>query len=298
MLCHLWEKTPKDHALSERWDAALSKAERILSKQSNRDEIPAEAFAHAFDLWLHETTAEDHRRKSRRRSGAYFTPSLLVNPIVENAAQATLIDRIRDAIGVTSDNPLSPIDKWSKADRSKAEAVLLDFHVCDPACGPATFLLPAGDLLATRLSIIRHGFLDVDSTTLRSIRAEVVRKLLYGVDIDPLIAHAARIVLWLWAERPTKHASDLAVNIVNANSLDVSRGKKGFDWQQAFPRVFGRSHAGFDVMLGNPPFANAIELEGEDALRAVKDDSSKLFADLSGTADLAYYFLALADRLT
>lgn len=298
LLCRSWDKTPTDHSPKKRWAAALSEAERTLSKQSDTGDITAEAFAHAFDLWLLHTTAEDDRRKSRRRSGAYFTPPCLVEPILEHAAQATLMDRIRKAIGRQDDKPLAGIEKWSRSDRDKAEETLLDFYVCDPACGPATFLLPAGDLLATRLTLIRHRTLDVDVGTEQTIRVEVVRRLLHGVDIDPLIAQAARIVLWLWAGRPIKGVDELTPNIVNANSLDVSRGKKGFDWRRTFPHVFHRSEDGFDVMVGNPPFANAIELEGEDALRAVKDDSSRIFTDLSGTADLAYYFLALADHLT
>lgn len=298
LLCRSWNKTSIDHTPKERWVAALSEAERILSKPSEKIDISAEAFAHAFDLWLLDTTAEDDRRKSRRRSGAYFTPSFLVEPILEHASQAMLMDRIRAAVGRHDDQPMPSIDKWSKSDRAKAEEALLDFYVCDPACGPATFLLPAGELLATRLTLIRHRTLEVDVGTQQAVRTEIVRCLLHGVDIDPLIAQAARIVLWLWAGRPIKGVEELTPNIVNANSLDVSLGKRGFDWHRTFPHVFRRASEGFDVMVGNPPFANAIELEGEEALRAVKEDSSQVFADLTGTADLAYYFLALADHLT
>lgn len=298
LLRRSWEKTSADHTPVERWNKTLSNAERTLSKQTDRDDFSAEAFAHAFDLWLYEATAEVDRRKSRRRSGAYFTPPFLVHPIIEHAAQSTLIDRIRIALGRPDDEPLPPIDRWSTSQRRNAESALLDFYVCDPACGPATFLLPAGELLATRLTLIRHGSLNVDAAIQKSIRADVVHRLLHGVDIDPSIAHAARIVLWIWAGRPSKSANELVTHIIHANSVDVSRGKKGFDWWQAFPHVFERHPEGFDVLLGNPPFANAIELEGEDALRAVKEDSSPRFADLAGTADLAYYFLALADQLT
>jgi methylase of polypeptide subunit release factors len=77
-------------------------------------------------------------------------------------------------------------------------------------------------------------------------------------------------------------------------------------WELAFPAVFhgqpGSSvpgsdavtHGGFDVVVGNPPFVNAIE-------GGVAERSKPLLrftnAYVGGTADLAYYFLATSTRM-
>ena len=295
-----WSATSVDHDLAERWEETLRAVQKSLAtpKSSLGQHLSAESFALAFDLWLDETTQADDRRKTRRRSGAYFTPPLLVDPIIEHAVQAVLMDRIREALGKESSEPFPPVDTWSKRDRTRAEEAVLAFRACDPACGPATFLVAAGELLASRLALIRFGITEVSDKQMHAVRGEVIKHSLYGVDIHPAIAGAAQIALWLWAGRPAGHSDDLATHIVTANSLAMSKESKGFDWLTTFPEIFSRARAGFDVMIGNPPFANAIELEGEDALRSVKDDRSGLFGDLSGTADLAYYFLALANRLT
>ena len=71
-----------------------------------------------------------------------------------------------------------------------------------------------------------------------------------------------------------------------------------FHWYIEFPEVFQREskeRSGFDVVLGNPPFINAIE---GSITEAEKDILKYIFSDLSGTADIAYYFLCKANDVT
>jgi hypothetical protein len=78
-----------------------------------------------------------------------------------------------------------------------------------------------------------------------------------------------------------------------------------FHWHIELPSVFDRPRdqatssderrrGGFDLIVGNPPFVNAIE-------GGVSDTEKPLlryqFREVGGTADLAYYFLALATTL-
>lgn len=63
-------------------------------------------------------------------------------------------------------------------------------------------------------------------------------------------------------------------------------------WHLAFPEVFARG--GFDLVLGNPPFLNAIEGSLRTPLLHLQ---RRLFPELGGTADVAYRMLALADRI-
>jgi hypothetical protein len=77
-----------------------------------------------------------------------------------------------------------------------------------------------------------------------------------------------------------------------------------FHWNTEFPTVFGRdlpdlpqgrnhggSTAGFDVVLGNPPFVNAIEGGINEGLKRLLRFTHP---HIGGTADLSYYFLSAA----
>ncbi|MEL6182816.1 MAG: DNA methyltransferase, partial [Myxococcota bacterium] len=83
----------------------------------------------------------------------------------------------------------------------------------------------------------------------------------------------------------------------------LSQTHRFVHWHMAFPQVFGGPSVataqegepgwsgGFDVVLGNPPFVNAIEGAIGPATRALSRYAHPL---LSGTADLAFYFVSLA----
>jgi hypothetical protein len=99
--------------------------------------------------------------------------------------------------------------------------------VCDPACGGGAFLVAA----ARRL----HRQLKAD-------RRRVVRHLLWGADIDPVGLAAAEAALALWAgEVPP------AGRLVVGDALTA-----GTDLWPDGPA------AGFDVVVGNPPFQNQL----------------------------------------
>jgi hypothetical protein len=80
-----------------------------------------------------------------------------------------------------------------------------------------------------------------------------------------------------------------------------------FHWHLAFPDVFRASTGetpeqqlpgwtrGFDVVIGNPPFVNAIEGEGRERVKAL---TKMLHPTLSGTADSSYLFLDKSASLT
>lgn len=87
--------------------------------------------------------------------------------------------------------------------------------------------------------------------------------------------------------------------------LGIAHEHRLFHWQTELPMVFrgppvgeaplGRVRGqGFDLIIGNPPFVNAIE-------GGVSDTEKPLlryrFREIGGTADLAYYFLALGTSL-
>jgi len=119
-------------------------------------------------------------------------------------------------------------------------------------------------------------------------RRLVAARCLYGVDKDPIAVDVAKLALRaLVGSRKSEVGStgslDLCVmgrSVEMLSSLDhalrvgdalvgeptdfrlpTSDFRLRFDWPQAFPEVFGRERerAGFDAIVGNPPFGNGIE---------------------------------------
>ena len=73
----------------------------------------------------------------------------------------------------------------------------------------------------------------------------------------------------------------------------AARRARAFHWPLEFPDVMQRG--GFDVTIGNPPFLNAIE----GSLSKIEKNFLAIRSPiLGGTADLAFHFLVLADRIT
>jgi methylase of polypeptide subunit release factors len=167
---------------------------------------------------------------SRKRQGAYYTPSCLVNHLLDALLEPLL------------------------------HRAVLSLRICDPACGAGHFLVPAAERLATR-----HAR---DSGLPWPLAArQVIETCLFGYDIDSVALALCQNALSDMAE------AQVAPNLYQADSLMLQeRGR-------------------YDLVIGNPPFVNAIEHPG------INQAYRHLYPALGGTADQSFYFLALAERL-
>jgi hypothetical protein len=104
------------------------------------------------------------------------------------------------------------------------------------------------------------------------------------------------LAIWIWSGAPQDVPPDDAVQVRTGDALAGGQHAR-FALEEWFPTAFEGADPGFDVVLGNPPFANAIEGGLESALSSIKERRREAFAELGGTADLAYYFLVLADHI-
>lgn len=227
------------------------------------------------------------RVAGRRARGVYYTPGWLV----EHVLDLTLGDgRAGAGAVVTSSGDIGDAGK----DRGL-------WTVCDPACGAGEFLLRAARRLAP------------DEGALRA----VVRAGVHGVDIDPVAVDLCRLRLDALVGGKADPAA-LRRAIVVGDAL-VSRlpwrggafaGEHGeaasdrtagevtlLDWGEAFPRVFGESGGGFDLVVTNPPFLGQLRSEtAADRWRArrIAEWSEGV---VKGYADMAAAFLLLSVRL-
>ena len=97
----------------------------------------------------------------------------------------------------------------------------------------------------------------------------------------------------LYLEATVQHSSVEELEDELAEPLERLReGEKGIQplhWQLAFPDVFGREQPGFDVFVGNPPFAgkNTIAEGNPDS---ILDWFKQLHLESHGNADLVAHF--------
>jgi hypothetical protein len=137
----------------------------------------------------------------RKESGAYYTPTSLVECLLDSA-----LDPLLDEATAKG----TPEDKI---------AALLDLTVCDPACGSGHFLVAAARRMAKRIAAEETGESEPPETVIRRALRRVVGRCIYGVDINPMSVELAKISLWMEALEPGKPLSYLDQNIRVGNSL-------------------------------------------------------------------------------
>ena len=217
--------------------------------------------------------AEEEGRKSvnkeskRKRDGVYYTPEWVVERIVDETVGRRLTD-LKAACGWPSEKQnklptLEAIDAY--------EEELRDIRIVDPACGSGAFLITTLAYLLDEwkaLRALRRQFgqkMAEEDWTDAAVR-EILRRNLYGVDINPASVEITKLALWLHTARSDKPLSSLDDHIRDGNSLigpefyhglapyseDEKERINAFDWQVAFPGVFERG--GFDAVVGNPPY--------------------------------------------
>lgn len=258
--------------------------------------LPADILGSVYERFLGKTIrlTDGHQAKIeekpevRKAGGVYYTPSYIVDYIVQNTLGKLLLPE--------TDKPIS------LPDAAKLKVV-------DPACGSGSFLIVAYQFLLDwhrdRYAETPDKWSKGKNATLyqakggewRLTTAEKKRILLnniHGVDIDAAAVEVTKLSLLLkvlegetgeiaqrdFLKERERILPDLANNIKCGNSLigpnfydapemdlldDEARYRVNvFDWKSSFPEVF--KQGGFDCVIGNPPY---VQLSMEE----FKDDS-------------------------
>jgi len=207
-----------------------------------------------------------NKEGKRKRDGVYYTPEWVVERVVHETLGPRLA-ALKDQAGW-------PKTKLPNADQIDAYRDKLEqIKIVDPACGSGAFLITTLRYLLDEMKTLQVLRQEV---TLRAPRRDddalvrdILRKNIYGVDINPASVEIARLALWLHTARGDKPLSSLEGTIKEGNSLIGSDFYKGqvdltlydadqrerlntFDWEKEFPDVFAAG--GFDAVVGNPPY--------------------------------------------
>ena len=175
---------------------------------------------------------------TRKATGSYYTPAFAVTRLVAAAVGPTVDRHLAALRGLPED---------------EAGSLLLDLRICDPAMGSGHFLVAALDLITERLSeFLTERRLptvvaevqrarDQITTSGRAYGAEglgerisdidllrrlVLKRCIYGVDLNPMAVELAQLSLWLHAFVPGLPLSYLGHTLRCGNSLVGVAGRE------------------------------------------------------------------------
>jgi hypothetical protein len=247
----------------------------------------------------------------RKAGGVYYTPTYIVDYIVQNT-----------------------LGKLLEGKRPGPRGGVSRLKIVDPACGSGSFLIGAYEYLLDwhRDRYVEDGpekhqkrvyegpggkwLLTIDE------KKRILVNNIHGVDIDPQAVEVTKLSLLLKVlegetdESITRQLSlfaaeralpDLDANIKCGNSLigpdfydqqDLTLfGDEDFyrinvfDWESSFPHVFGGEDSGFDAVIGNPPY---IRME---AFKELKSYLRSEFASHAERSDLYSYFVERGHKI-
>jgi hypothetical protein len=137
----------------------------------------------------------------RKESGSYYTPTSLVECLLDSA-----LDPLLD-------------EACKRPTPGERVVALLEITVCDPACGSGHFLVAAARRIAKRIAAEETGEPEPPETVIRAALRRVTSRCIYGVDVNPMAAELAKVALCMEALEPGKPLAFLDQNIRVGNSL-------------------------------------------------------------------------------
>ena len=214
-------------------ESSLSVASQNLTVDAKGSWLPAKkgqnVLAQTGDVYFHSASGE------RKATGSYFTPSFVVDHLVDSA-----LDPVLDA-------HLLKIKRHLEAgDEAAASRDFFDFRVADLAMGSGHFLVAAVDRIEAKMRTFltdkstnvpgvtgelarlsnaaklalgtdEIGIQEIEPTAL--LRRQIARRCIYGLDINPMAVELSRLALWIHTFVPGLPMSSLDHGLVCANSL-------------------------------------------------------------------------------
>ena len=138
-------------------------------------------------------------------------------------------------------------------------------QICDPTCGAGSFLIAAADALADRGVAVQ----------------EIVEHRLFGGEIDPQAGALAQDSLRAWAEQRIGRVAGSRLRPQIAVGDMLVRTPESW---------VGRNPAGWDLVIGNPPFLSQLATRTSRS-SAVREAVQQRFGEIGVYADSASLFL-------
>lgn len=212
-------------------ESSLGLAEVDLTLDKDGTWLPAKegdsVEAAAGEVYFHNNSGQ------RKGTGSYFTPTFVVEHLLERALDPALgdhLERVSELLKV--------------GDQAGAAELFFDFRVADLAMGSGHFLTAAIDHIEQKMAafleedghqipgVVREIILlgnaarvavgDPDGSVPEGsslLRRQIARRCIYGLDINPISVELARVAIWIHTFVRGLPMSSLDHNLVCANSL-------------------------------------------------------------------------------
>jgi len=200
----------------------------------NFDWIDADVLGQIYEQYLGIILEQTKSGKSKlkegqahkKEQGIYYTPTFVVDFIVKN----TLLEDIKNR-------------------KNKVKNI----KILDTACGSGSFLIKAFDYLYKELSNEKEANqTKFDNQGIYSIKTEMLKNNLFGVDLDKKAVEITKLNLLLKAsEKNRKLPEEVDLHIRRGNSLvddEQIYPNDFFKWEKDFQK------GSFDIIIGNPPY--------------------------------------------
>ncbi len=151
-------------------------------------------------------------QQERKTTGSYYTPQYIVDHIVQNSVGSLI-----DSIITNTPNKEEIIEK------------ILSLNILDPAMGSGHFLIGTVNYIAKRICEIEDE--EITDKHLNERKRDVVRRCVYGVDVNPLAVDLAMVSLWLETLSSDRPLSFLSAHLKCGNSLVGAKMEILFDKQ-------------------------------------------------------------------
>ncbi len=178
------------------FDQLFDRFRFCLREAHEVDAIAPDMLGRVFERLMDEDERHD--------TGTYYTPESLVAEIVRATIRTALRGHALDRL---IDRAVSG-DRLSEANRREGQRGLRRLRILDPAAGSGAFLLGALEhLTELRLAVERRR----TARTRWRLRRDILRRNLFGVDLNPTAVRLAELRLWLAvvADDPTSEIASV-----------------------------------------------------------------------------------------
>lgn len=237
--------------------------------------IESDVLGNIYEQYLGSILQSSSRRAKlekskahRKEQGIYYTPSFIVDYIVENTVGEFIKTHTPDEIK--------------------------QVRIIDPSCGSGSFLIRAykelesywkKQLKLTDDDLKQTKFDSENWEQVYTLKTEILKNNIFGIDLDPKAVEIAQLNLLLQISERRHRLPLLQSNIKVGNSLveDPNLSSGAFNWKTEFSYIMDKG--GFDIVVGNPPYVR------QEGLGKYKEYFSKNFEVYNGTSDLYSYFI-------
>lgn len=190
--------------------------------------------------YIFEKSIGDYRKKT----GTYYTRSIITNYISKNTLERYLLDNINQRLKELLPWQLETIQQikmYPLETKTKifeyAIKILKDLKVCDPAVGSGAFLVSMAELILkiynffikniglNELPYKSTELIDKDKRPFKDLydlKSYIVQNNLYGVDINSSAVEICELRLWLWIVQPPSNLDTLNIEIEPLPNIDYN----------------------------------------------------------------------------